>query len=106
MGPDLRCGNEPCGEFVPHRYFVEKNRTKVPYGCKKSTVFTVLGTTNCNDKKCIEFQTLAYDYAGLPFWWRTQENEGRVKCLENKECKDYYRELACGFGLREADTKM
>lgn len=57
MNPDLRCGNNPCGEFVPRRFYEDKRPVEVPYGCIKSTVFTVLGTTKCESSSglCIKF---------------------------------------------------
>lgn len=93
MNSDLRCGNKPCGEFIPIRYYEDKSQIEVPYGYVKDAVFTVLGTTKCESPsgECPEFQRMHIDYTGQQWWWKT--NEGKVRCFENSECKKYYREL-------------
>ena len=100
MSSDLRCGNKPCGEFTAHRFYLDTRPVEVPPGYRKNVVFTVLGTVKCdsNSKVCLEFQRLHIDYTGQQWWYKT--TEGLVRCLEDRECKQYYKELAQCLGQK------
>lgn len=93
MDPDLRCGNKPCGEFFPHRFYEDKRPVEVPYGDIKDIAFTVFGTKKCESPsgECPEFQRMHIDDAGQQWWWKT--NEGEIRCSENHNCKEYYSEF-------------
>ena len=104
LAVDLRCGEKPCGSFTPIRFYEDKREKEIPYGCIKSAVFNVLGTEKCDSPSglCLEFQTMAIEYTGRQWWWKTAE--GEVRCQENQECKRFYNQLRQSLQAQNAKT--